>query len=138
MKELQSLEKEIKRLTEPSIGLTGFFDAIMGTNKSSNFPKYNKYKEDNYTVFEFALAGWDIRDIRVLESRDKIKIEGSMEIENTRIYSHKDLAYRNFERIMYKSPEVHTIKAVYKNGLLKIYFEELVAPEYKEVEIQVE
>ena len=107
-----------------------------------SYPPMNVYMApDRSMIFEFALAGFDEKDINLSFQGDymvfsaRIKEESVMHEDNVRYFKRR-LKLKDIEKQKYFVPldkyAQEKVKAVYKNGILKIHIPPKDEPEQSE------
>jgi HSP20 family molecular chaperone IbpA len=88
----------------------------------SSYPPYNiKKLDDNEFELEFAVAGFDKRDIKVTVDNGKLHVSGVMsDIDDETEYLHKGIATRSFSSTFALGEHVEVENAEVDNGLLKV------------------
>lgn len=95
---------------------------------------------DGTSVLEYALVGFDEKDINVSVVGNQLKIEASSSKEEKEDgeFIHRKIARRNVKKLfsLHDSIDKEKISAVYKNGLLRIELPER-KEEQKEIKVKV-
>jgi molecular chaperone IbpA len=89
----------------------------------SSYPPYNiKKVSDNDFELQFAIAGFDKRDIKVTVNNGKLTVAGTMSDieEDGNQYLHKGIATRSFSSTFALGEHVEVEEAEVDNGLLKV------------------
>jgi len=127
------------------IGFDDSFNKLMGLRNDlskhiSSYPPYNvrKFSESEFEL-QFAIAGFDKRDIKVTVNNGKLVVSGTMsDIENDGIeYLHKGIATRSFSSTFALGEHVEVEEAEVDNGLLKIRVKKVVPKHLQPKEITV-
>jgi molecular chaperone IbpA len=127
------------------IGFDDSFNKLMGLRNDlskhiSSYPPYNvrKFSESEFEL-QFAIAGFDKRDIKVTVNNGKLVVSGTMsDIENDGVeYLHKGIATRSFSSTFALGEHVEVEEAEVDNGLLKIRVKKVVPKHLQPKEITV-
>ena len=127
------------------LGFDESFNKLMGLRNDlnkhiSNYPPYNivKLSDDEFEL-EFAIAGFDKRDIKVTVNNGKLTVSGTMsDIENDGIeYLHKGIATRSFTSTFALGEHVEVEEAEVDNGLLKVKVKKYVPKHLQPKEITI-
>ena len=110
------------------LGFDDSFNKLLGLRNDinkhiSSYPPYNIVKlSDSEFELEFAIAGFDKRDIKVTVNNGKLTVSGTMsDIENDGVeYLHKGIATRSFTSTFALGEHVEVEEAEVDNGLLKV------------------
>jgi molecular chaperone IbpA len=109
------------------LGFDDSFNKLLGLKNDlnkhvSSYPPYNiKKLDDNEFELEFAVAGFDKRDIRVTVDNGKLHVSGVMsDIDDETEYLHKGIATRSFSSTFALGEHVEVENAEVDNGLLKV------------------
>ena len=106
----------------------------------SSYPPYNirKFSENEFEL-QFAIAGFDKRDIKVKVNNGKLTVSGTMsdiEQDGTE-YIHKGIATRSFSSTFALGEHVEVEEAEVDNGLLKVRVKKYVPKHLQPKEITV-
>jgi molecular chaperone IbpA len=127
------------------LGFDDSFNKLMGLRNDlnkhiSSYPPYNirKFSEDEFEL-QFAIAGFDKRDIKVTVNNGKLTVSGTMsDIENDGVeYLHKGIATRSFTSTFALGEHVEVEEAEVDNGLLKVRVKKYVPKHLQPKEIVV-
>ena len=107
----------------------------------SSYPPYNIIKTDDdyelYTI-EIALAGFKEEDIDIELKDGVLIIEGnSGQQEDNRDYVHKGIAARAFTRKFTLVDTILVQGAVFKDGILSVYLENVIPEEEKPRKVEI-
>ncbi len=110
------------------LGFDDSFNKLLGLRNDlnkhiSSYPPYNiKKVSDNDFELQFAIAGFDKRDIKVTVNNGKLTVAGTMSDieEDGNQYLHKGIATRSFSSTFALGEHVEVEEAEVDNGLLKI------------------
>jgi molecular chaperone IbpA len=109
------------------LGFDDSFNKLLGLKNDlnkhvSSYPPYNiKKLDDNEFELEFAVAGFDKRDIKVTVDNGKLHVSGVMsDIDDETEYLHKGIATRSFSSTFALGEHVEVENAEVDNGLLKV------------------
>lgn len=117
------------RLFRPSLSNLTRFDNIFNDDffeDDSLMPAVNVVEHEEDFEIEFAAPGFNKKDFEVTIEDNVLHVRGEKEAEeqeNEDDYSRKEFSYNSFKRSMMLPPSVdldQDIKALYKNGILKI------------------
>ncbi|MGC1203696.1 MAG: Hsp20/alpha crystallin family protein [Flavobacteriaceae bacterium] len=92
----------------------------------SLMPAVNIKEHDKDFEIEFAAPGFNKKDFEVTIEEDILHVCGEKELEEEEKedeYSRKEFSYKSFKRSMMLPPSIdldQDVKAVYKNGILKV------------------
>ena len=127
------------------LGFDDSFNKLMGLRNDlnkhiSSYPPYNIRKfSDSEFELQFAIAGFDKRDIKVTVNNGKLTVSGTMsDIENEGIeYLHKGIATRSFTSTFALGEHVEVEEAEVDNGLLKVRVKKYVPKHLQPKEITI-
>ena len=110
------------------LGFDDSFNKLLGLRNDlnkhiSSYPPYNiKKVSDNDFELQFAIAGFDKRDIKVTVNNSKLTVAGTMSDieEDGNQYLHKGIATRSFSSTFALGEHVEVEEAEVDNGLLKV------------------
>ena len=109
------------------LGFDDSFNKLMGLRNDlnkhiSSYPPYNiKKLDENEFQLEFAIAGFDKKDIKVTVNNGKLHVSGVMsEDRDDAEYLHKGIATRSFSSTFALGEHVEVEEAEVDNGLLKV------------------
>jgi len=127
------------------LGFDDSFNKLMGLRNDlnkhiSSYPPYNIRKfSDNEFELQFAIAGFDKRDVKVMVNNGKLTVSGTMsDIENDGVeYLHKGIATRSFTSTFALGEHVEVQDAEVDNGLLKVRVKKLVPKHLQPKEINI-
>jgi len=109
------------------LGFDDSFNKLLGLKNDlnkhvSSYPPYNiKKLDDNEFELEFAVAGFNKRDIKVTVDNGKLHVSGVMsDIDDETEYLHKGIATRSFSSTFALGEHVEVEDAEVDNGLLKV------------------
>jgi molecular chaperone IbpA len=109
------------------LGFDDSFNKLLGLKNDlnkhvSSYPPYNiKKLDDNEFELEFAVAGFNKRDIKVTVDNGKLYVSGVMsDIDDETEYLHKGIATRSFSSTFALGEHVEVEDAEVDNGLLKV------------------
>ena len=98
------------------------FEHRFANQITNNYPPHNiiKVDDDHYEI-QFAVAGFRMEEIDITVESNVLTIRGTkIEEEDNRVYLHRGLAARNFEREVLLGQYMEVSKAEIKDGLLLI------------------
>lgn len=127
------------------LGFDDSFNKLMGLRNDlnkhiSSYPPYNIRKfSDSEFELQFAIAGFDKRDIKVTVNNGKLTVSGTMsDIEGDGVeYLHKGIATRSFSSTFALGEHVEVEEAEVDNGLLKVRVKKYVPKHLQPKEITV-
>ncbi len=127
------------------LGFDDSFNKLLGLRNDlnkhiSSYPPYNIRKfSDNEFELQFAIAGFDKRDVKVMVNNGKLTVSGTMsDIENDGVeYLHKGIATRSFTSTFALGEHVEVQDAEVDNGLLKVRVKKLVPKHLQPKEINI-
>ena len=126
------------------LGFDDSFNKLMGLRNDlnkhiSSYPPYNikKFSDDEFEL-QFAIAGFDKKDIKVVVNNGKLTVSGTMsdEKEDTE-YLHKGIATRSFTSTFALGEHVEVEEAEVDNGLLKVKVKKYVPKHLQPKEITI-
>lgn len=92
-----------------------------------NYPPYNiEQVDDNVLSITLAVAGFSSDDLAVTVEDNQLVIRGKQSDEGDRVYLHRGIASRQFQRSFVLADGIEITRADLANGLLRI---ELVRPQ---------
>jgi len=102
------------------------------------YPPHNIIKLDEYNyVVELAVAGFSKKEIDITITKDSLIIKGAKvlsteesEFESNIEYLHKGISSKSFTKTITMADTVELKLAKYEDGILRIFFENVI-PEYK-------
>lgn len=127
-----NIEKFLSDIEKYSIGMDEWFNRFGALHQTeTNYPPYNVIKESN-TEFrlEVALAGFKKNQITVYTENNKLFIEGTKDVENSKEYVHQGLANRAFTRSWTISDDVEVKEVLFEDGLLSVKISKVI-PEHQ-------
>ena len=126
------------------LGFDESFNKLMGLRNDlnkhiSSYPPYNiKKLDEGEFELEFAVAGFDKRDIKVTVDNGKLHVSGVMsDADEEMEYLHKGIATRSFSSTFALGEHVEVEDAEVDNGLLKIRVKKFVPKHLQPKEIAV-
>lgn len=124
----------------PFLGFHDIFDILeSGLPKQKTYPPYNIIRNDDTTVLEVAVAGFDREDLTVSVIRDRLVVARYRREEETdKVYLHKGISTRSFElkwSLDQRRLEVKDVKL--ENGILRITLQHIVPEEDKPRQIDI-
>lgn len=90
-------------------------------NSAEGYPPYNieRIGEDGYRI-TLALAGFTADDLSVQVEDNQLVIRGRQQDDRSRVYLHRGIAARQFQRSFVLAEGVEVVGASLDNGLLNI------------------
>lgn len=103
------------------------FDRIPGLlshaleHPEAGYPPYNieKVGEDQYRIV-LALAGFTKEDVELIQEQNRLTVRGTLNEADGRIYLHRGIASRTFERVIDLADFIEVTDATMGEGLLVI------------------
>ena len=93
------LDRFMDRITRSSIGLDDYFNRILKSQETTNYPPYNLIQvSETESVLELALAGFTTEEVNVYTEQGKLFVEGEREDKEEKTYVHRGVAARSFSR----------------------------------------
>jgi molecular chaperone IbpA len=109
------------------LGFDDSFNKLLGLKNDlnkhvSSYPPYNiKKLDDNEFELEFAVAGFNKKDIKVTVDNGKLHVSGVMsDSDDETEFLHKGIATRSFSSTFALGEHVEVEDAEVDNGLLKV------------------
>ncbi len=108
------------------------------TKNVPNYPPYNikKVGENKYVV-EIAVAGFARQDVEITIEEGKLTVTGNMK-DDSENFLFKGIASRAFTRTFAIGDTVEVKNAEMINGLLKIFFENIIPEHKKSKKIEID
>jgi molecular chaperone IbpA len=129
------------------LGFDDSFNKLLGIRNDlnkhiSSYPPYNLIKlHDNEFVIEFAVAGFDKKDIKVTVDSGKLTVSGVIsndsDTDTTEEYLHKGIATRSFTSTFALGEHVQVEDAQMRDGLLTIYVKKYIPKHLQPREIEI-
>ena len=126
-----------------TLGFDRIFDRMAELTHSpqsqTSYPPYNITINDdyNYTI-ELALAGFNEEEIDIVLEDGVLTIQGnSGQQEDDREYVHKGIAARAFTRKFTLVDTILVQGAVFKDGILSVYLENVIPEEEKPRKVEI-
>jgi len=130
------------------LGFDDSFNKLLGLKNDlnkhiSSYPPYNLVKlHDNEFVLEFAVAGFDKKDVKVTVDNGKLTVSGlisndTKDNEDTEEYLHKGIATRSFSSTFALGEHVQVEDAQMRDGLLIIYVKKYVPKHLQPRQIEI-
>ena len=106
-------------------------------NSGDGYPPYNVEQiAENRLRITLAVAGFAEDDLSVQVEDNQLVIRGKQQDETERVYLHRGIAARQFQRSFVLAEGIEVISASLDNGLLHIELERpLVQPKVKKIDI---
>ena len=108
------------------LGFDHFERAIDRISKASTdgYPPYNiEHTGENGLRITLAVAGFSVGDLSITIEDNQLVIRGKQSDENDRVYLHRGIAARQFQRSFILAEGIDVIGATLDNGLLHIDIE---------------
>ncbi len=108
------------------LGFDQFEETVnrMRKNASDSYPPYNiEQTHENGLRISLAVAGFTMDDLDVEIEKNQLTIRGKQEDDETRIYLHRGIAARQFQRSFVLADGIKILGAWVDNGLLHIDME---------------
>jgi HSP20 family molecular chaperone IbpA len=91
-------------------------------NTPEGFPPYNIEQIDDYTMcITLAVAGFSLENLHIQLEGNQLIIRGKQADDPQKIYVHRGIATRQFQRQFMLADGLEVEEAEYINGLLNIY-----------------
>ena len=128
------------------VGFDRIFELLTNNfpERNNGFPPSNLIQEDeNKYIIEFALAGYDEKDLSIEVTNENgsqhLTIEGKAESEDnsTTEYRHKGIAQRAFRKKYNLAEHIVVNEASLDKGILRIHLEEIIPEEKKPKQIAI-
>jgi HSP20 family molecular chaperone IbpA len=85
------------------------------------YPPYNIERTGSDELrITLALAGFFLKDLEILLEDNQLVIRGQKKVEDQRVYLHRGIANRQFNRNFIIAEGMEVISAIFVNGLLHI------------------
>ena len=135
-------EFDFSPLYRSAIGFDRLMDLLQNTAQSEltdNYPPYNieKTGEDSYRI-TMAVAGFTSEEISITAQHNLLLVAGAKQGEEDRLYLHRGIAARGFERRFELADFVKVAGANLENGLLAIDLTREVPEEMKPRRIEIQ
>jgi len=125
------------------IGFERMFDMIddaVAYTGNTAYPPYNliKVSDDDFLI-EFALAGFEIRDIEITQDGNKLLVAGTQRTtgDPRGAYLHNGISKRSFTREFVLAEYVGVVKADMLDGILTIKLHRELPDEMKPRQIEI-
>ncbi len=123
------------------LGFDRFEQLLDRVSKASaeGYPPYNiEQVAENSLRITLAVAGFSMDDLSVSEEDNQLVIRGRHPEEmEDRIYLHRGIASRQFQRSFVLAEDIEVMNAVLDNGLLHIDLKrEIIEPEVRTIKIK--
>lgn len=104
---------------------------------SEGYPPYNiEQIGENGLRISLALAGFSMNDLDIEVEHNQLTIRGRQEEDGTKVYLHRGIAARQFQRSFVLADGIEVLGATLDNGLLHIDMQRVV-PESKARKIEI-
>jgi molecular chaperone IbpA len=126
-----------------TLGFDRIFDRMAELTHSpqsqTSYPPYNiTINDDYFYTIELALAGFKEEDIDIVLEDGVLTIQGnSGQQEDDREYVHKGIAARAFTRKFTLVDTILVQGAVFKDGILSVYLENVIPEEEKPRKVEI-
>jgi HSP20 family molecular chaperone IbpA len=121
------------------LGFDHFERAVdrISKNAADGYPPYNvEQVSDNRLRITLAVAGFGTEDLQVQIEDNQLVVRGRQSDEAERLYLHRGIATRQFQRSFVLAEGIEVIGARLDNGLLSIDLERpMVEPQVRTIEI---
>ena len=109
-----------KDIVDTFIGFDKMFERLSNVERSTTFPPYNVVKaNDDAFYIELAVAGFDRKELEVVEDNGVLIIKGEQKEDNDE-YLYKGIATRKFTRKFTLAEYMHVKAVDLVNGILSI------------------
>ncbi len=122
------------------LGFDHFEETVERLRKSSNggYPPYNVEQIGDFGLrITLAVAGFSMDDLDIQVSHNQLSVRGKQEDDTERLYLHRGIAARQFQREFYLAEGIEVKGAHLDNGLLHIDMER-IPPESQSVKIEIQ
>ena len=96
-----------------------FFDSF---RRVSTYPPYNIKEKDDKGVIEFAVAGFNDKDLKVEVKENTLNIRGCKEDKDPEEFFHKGISNRNFTKSFQLHKQIIVDDAKLKDGILSVKY----------------
>jgi molecular chaperone IbpA len=134
----------LNQLNRALIGFDRLFDDFenrWANSVQTNYPPHNVVKTgDNTYEIQLAVSGFDKDEITVEVDQDRLLIRGeslTTTEPTTRVYLHRGLATRDFQKVFPLAEHVEVRSSSIKNGILTVYLERIVPETLKPRRIEI-
>ncbi len=121
------------------LGFEPFEEALERISKASadGYPPYNVAQVDqDHLRITLAVAGFAAEDLVVQVQDNQLEIRGQQREDDTKVYLHRGIAARQFQRSFVLAEGIEVTKATMDNGLLHLDLARLVnKPRVRTIEI---
>ena len=120
-----------------------FFNRFNQTLRTTqnNYPPYNVIKvKDDLFILEFALAGFDKKEVSITVENNQLKVSGQrseVEGDESVTFLHKGIAARKFSTVFNLPEYMEVESALFSNGILEVTLEKHVPEEKKPKSITI-
>ena len=120
-----------------------FFNRFNQTLRTTqnNYPPYNVIKvKDDLFILEFALAGFDKKEVSITVENNQLKVSGQrseVEEDESVTFLHKGIAARKFSTVFNLPEYMEVESALFSNGILEVTLEKHVPEEKKPKSITI-
>lgn len=106
--------------------------ALSETERNTSYPPYNIIKlDDTQYRIDIALAGFDIKDLKMTQIENKLNIKGEKSVKSEKDnYVWKGIANRDFTLSFILNSDMVVTESNMENGVLSIHIKEII-PESK-------
>lgn len=131
---MSNIDKLMDQIFRDAIGMNLYIDRFSNI-QSTTYPPHNIAKiSDTEFVIEMALSGFTEKDVSIVVESGVLKVTGSKDLDYTKNYIHKGIAFRDFEKQFVLNEYVEVTNAEFNNGLLVINLKQ-VLPESKKPKV---
>src|SRR5436309_2130846 len=119
--------------------LASMLDQVAGLdNEADNYPPYNieRLTENEYRI-TMAVAGFGKEDVKIEVKENTLSIQGEKKEDKKRMFLHRGIASRAFERRFQLADHVEVRAADVKDGLLSVDLEREVPERLKPRVIEI-
>ena len=97
-----------------------FFDSFRTV---STYPPYNHKEKDDKGVIEFAVAGFQDKDLKVEVKDNTLRVHGCKEDKDSEGFFHKGISNRSFTKSFQLHRHIVVKDAKLKDGMLTVSYE---------------
>ncbi len=111
-----------------------FFDSF---RRVSTYPPYNIKEKDGKGVIDFAVAGFNDKDLKVEVKENTLNIHGCKEDKDSDDFFHKGISNRSFTKSFQLHEQIIIDDAKLKDGILSVNFHREIPESEKPRQISI-
>ena len=111
-----------------------FFDSF---RRVSTYPPYNIKEKDGKVVIDFAVAGFNDKDLKVEVKENTLNIRGCKEDKDSDDFFHKGISNRSFTKSFQLHEQIIIDDAKLKDGILSVNFHREIPESEKPRQISI-